>query len=221
MDYKEGEASQSAKKRGHKSSLSMVDNIHAQKVSTGNIGELKQELDLENYKFGLNDIGDYSREFSFKGNDMSLNKTILDGSVIIHSGANPFGRNPSLISAAGKYGNQGDSRGDSGINWMRDTYNDNEHDNDQDDKNMQTQLNISLFDNTINESKIETHDSTPIKQQPASTGAFSMLQQKLRENASREKDLKIKKELHISEEKVKKYGVPRKLFITLFITIFE
>jgi hypothetical protein len=117
MDYKEGEVSQSAKKRGHKSSLSMVDNIHAQKVSTGNIGELKQEFDPENYKFG-----DYSREFSFRGNDMSLNKTILDGSVIIHSGANPFGRKPSLKSAAGKFGNQGDSRGDSGINWIRDAY---------------------------------------------------------------------------------------------------
>jgi hypothetical protein len=213
MDYKKGEAPQSAKKRGHKSSLSMVDNIHAQKVSTGNIGELKQEFDLENYKFGIDDNGDYSREFSFKGNDMSLNKTILDGSVIIHSGANPFGRNPSRISAANKFGNQGDSKGDSGINWMRDTYNenDNDNDNDQDDKNMQTQLNISLFDNLVNESKIETYDSTPIKQQPSSTGAFSMLQQKLRENASREKDLKIKKELHSSEEKINKDGGLSKL----------
>jgi hypothetical protein len=92
-----------------------------------------------------------------------------------------------------------------------DTYNENEDDNDQDDKNMQTQINISLFDNVANESKIETHDSTPIKQQPASTGAFSMLQQKLRENASREKDLKNKQELSSPAEKRKINGGLSKL----------
>lgn len=53
------EAMRASKRRGHKSSLSMVDAIHAQKVSTGHIGDLKPEFDADNYKFGENGEADF------------------------------------------------------------------------------------------------------------------------------------------------------------------
>lgn len=40
-----------------------------------------------------------------KGDNVSLNKTVLDGSVIIHSGTNPLGRDQSMIS--GNFGING------------------------------------------------------------------------------------------------------------------
>lgn len=79
-------------------------------------------------------------------------------------------------------------------------------DYDQEDKLMQTQLNISWFDNLGNESRIEQAEITPIKQQPSSTGAFSMLRERLKENASKEKDKQIKKEVEISEATRKNEG---------------
>lgn len=75
---------------------------------------------------------------------------------------------------------------------------------------MQTQLNISCFDNLGNESRIEHAEITPIKQQPSSTGAFSMLRERLKENASKEKDKQIKKEAVIPETTRKNEGEPSK-----------
>lgn len=155
-------------KRRHKSSLSMIDDMHAQKLSKTDFDQLKNLVGLE---------GPSDR--TFRAGDISINKTILDGSVIIHTGRNPLGGNNS--------NNRGTFTGANGYDF--DTY------YGVSPNVMDTQLNISCFD-TPNNYSVADH-STPnqaapslqgLIKQSSTFGTLDALRKKLKEK--KENDMK-------------------------------
>ena len=121
-----------------------------------------------------------------------MNQTIMDGSVIIHRDSNPTIEDPSFNSM-----NFGDFEKDenSERNRRASDYELNEH-NEGNDTSINTQLNISCFDNTMNTSQVEPQntnipdaESKPLIER----GGFAMLRRKLKENAAKENKEKIQK----------------------------
>jgi len=180
----------------------MIDAIHAKKVSTGNIGDLKRQIEgnwdeegvpLQKRESPSKFIND---EFESSSNvfDTSLNQTVMDGSVIIHSGDNPLGRKSSYLS-------MGDSGNDDNTPPIS-VGNGRSSENEPNDTSMMTQLNISWVDNGINTSLVENRkeEYPEVKSKPlVERGGFAMLRQKLKEKEAKEREEKMLKNITASE----------------------
>ena len=85
------------KKRG-KSSLWMIDEISLQKIRRGDLEKVRELViqEKEENKFTTH-TDNVEKELSFKGDDVSMNHTILDDSVIIHKQINKIDINASQL----------------------------------------------------------------------------------------------------------------------------
>lgn len=134
-----GTPNQKEKRRRIKSSLSMVDEISLKRMSRDDFDQIqdliKPEIILVNQT--TFDPNPTENDFAFKSGDVSVNKTYVDGSVIIHTGHKPININTSQLGVLDASGY--DINAYYGVN----------------EKEMSTQLNISTFDNP-NVSKLDT-----------------------------------------------------------------
>ena len=121
-----------------KSSLSMIDEISLRRMSNWDYEQIqdliKPEIILVNQT--TIDPNTAEQDYPFKSGDVSINKTYVDGSVIIHTGNKPFNINTSQLGVLDASGY--DINAYYGMN----------------EKQMTTQLNISTFDNP-NISKVD------------------------------------------------------------------
>jgi len=65
----------------------MIDEISLQKINRGDLDKVRElviQQDNTDNKFA--NVENVEKELSFKGNDVSMNNTYMDGSVIIHTG---------------------------------------------------------------------------------------------------------------------------------------
>lgn len=149
-DVKSSQEPEKPHSRRIKSSLSMIDEISLEKISRGDIEKIKDMVSQSKtvVKQTTIEADNHQRELSFKGGDVSMNKTIWDGSVIIHTG----NKNLNTSQIKGYLDN-------SGFDTMNYYYGVNE-------KGMTTQLNISCFDNqTANVSAIENTTQKQVSHQ--------------------------------------------------------
>ena len=144
----------------------MIDDMHAQKLSKTDFEQFKNLAGLEG-----------PSERNFRAGDISINKTILDGSVIIHTGRNPLEGNGSNL--------RGTFTGANGYDY--DTY------YGANQNVMDTQLNISCFDTPNNYSVAD--NSTPnqaapntqgLAKQSSTFGTLDALRKKLKEKKDNE-----------------------------------
>lgn len=65
----------------------MIDEISLQKISRGDLDKVR-ELVIQQDKSDTNvaNTENVEKSLSFKGNDVSMNNTYMDGSVIVHTG---------------------------------------------------------------------------------------------------------------------------------------
>ena len=128
------------KKRG-KSSLWMIDEISLQKIRRGDLEKVRELViqEKEENKFTTH-TDNVEKELSFKGDDVSMNHTILDGSVIIHKQINKIDINASQLGVFDTSG----------------------YDNYYDENDKNPQVNISNIDQNL--SKI---DNDQAKAQPS------------------------------------------------------
>jgi len=159
-------------------SLKMIDKVHSEKLNGKTlftIDKLILLIDLKKIreqKAGENELDrskSSKREMTFKANT-SLNQTVLDGSVIIHTGQNKYDIDHQT-SGTGEFGTSA---------YDIDPY------YDPNDKSAQKKINISVFDDLGNaslavEDNIQPQNTNKETSNPPMFGTLAGLKQKIKE----------------------------------------